>query len=187
MNASPIVHSSWQPSPGYQPPDRTPRLAFIDYIFGTAMFSDRRYGVRPRRYGSRTAQANPALGGQLCPLRLEGVSLRASGRRRVLLGAAGLVPGLALGTRAARADNDEVNIAILSGGPAGLTAGRALVADRKKVLVLQERDRIGGRALTDTSLGFGDRPRRRVAGAGSFGQGTWREVAARDPTSARSC
>ncbi len=65
MNATPIVNSSWQPSPGYQPPDRAPRLAFIDYIFGTAMFSDR--SGRPRRYGSRTAQANPALGQQLFP------------------------------------------------------------------------------------------------------------------------
>ena len=49
---------------------------------------------------------------------------------------------------------DEVDVAILGGGLAGLTAGRALVADRKKVLVLEARDRIGGRAVTDTSLGF---------------------------------
>ena len=80
--------------------------------------------------------------------------MRAPGRRRVLLGAAGLVPGLALGTRSARADDDEVDVAILGGGLAGLTAGRALVAGRKKVLVLEARDRIGGRALADTSLGF---------------------------------
>ncbi len=75
--------------------------------------------------------------------------MRTPGRRRVLLGAAGLV----VGTRSARAD-DEVDVAILGAGLAGLTAGRALVADRKKVLVLEARDRIGGRALTDTSLGF---------------------------------
>ncbi len=49
---------------------------------------------------------------------------------------------------------DEVDVAILGGGLAGLAAGRALVADRKKVLVLEARDRIGGRAVTDTSLGF---------------------------------
>jgi hypothetical protein len=70
MSASPMVPSNWQPSPGYQPPDRTPRLAFIDYIFGTAMFSDR--SGRPRRFGSRTAHSNTAqpntgLGQQLFP------------------------------------------------------------------------------------------------------------------------
>ncbi|MBS0538491.1 MAG: FAD-dependent oxidoreductase, partial [Proteobacteria bacterium] len=34
------------------------------------------------------------------------------------------------------------------------TAARALMAANKKVLVLEARDRIGGRAFTDTSLGF---------------------------------
>jgi len=67
-----------------------------------------------------------------------------------LLGAA----GLALGARDAWAVDDVVDVAILGGGLAGLAAGRALVADKKKVLVLEARDRIGGRAVTDTSLGF---------------------------------
>jgi monoamine oxidase len=66
-----------------------------------------------------------------------------------LLGAA----GLALAPRAAWAA-DEVDVAILGGGLAGLAAGRALVADKKKVLVLEARDRVGGRAVTDMSLGF---------------------------------
>jgi hypothetical protein len=48
MNASPTVNSSWQPSPGYQVPDRTPRFAFIDYLFGIAVFPDR---IRPAKRG----------------------------------------------------------------------------------------------------------------------------------------
>jgi monoamine oxidase len=70
-------------------------------------------------------------------------------RRRGLLGAA----GLALLPRVASAA-DEVDVAILGGGLAGLTAGRALMAANRKVLVLEARDRIGGRTVTDSSLGF---------------------------------
>jgi monoamine oxidase len=65
-----------------------------------------------------------------------------------LLGAA----GVALLPRAARAD--DLDVIVLGGGLAGLTAARALLADKKKVLVIEARDRIGGRIFTDTSLGF---------------------------------
>ena len=49
---------------------------------------------------------------------------------------------------------DETDVIVLGGGLAGLTAARALMADKKKVLVIEARDRIGGRTVTDTSLGF---------------------------------
>ncbi len=75
--------------------------------------------------------------------------MRPLGRRHGLLGAAGVA---LLPARASAAD--PVDVAILGGGLAGLTAARALIADRKKVLVFEARDRIGGRAVTDRSLGF---------------------------------
>ena len=49
---------------------------------------------------------------------------------------------------------DDLDVIVLGGGLAGLTAARALMADRKKVLVIEARERIGGRVFTDTSLGF---------------------------------
>ncbi len=49
---------------------------------------------------------------------------------------------------------DDLDVIVLGAGLAGLTAARALMADRKKVLVIEARDRIGGRVFTDTSLGF---------------------------------
>jgi len=69
-------------------------------------------------------------------------------RRRGLLG----VAGLALLPLPAAAD--DLDVIVLGGGLAGLTAARALLADKKKVLVIEARDRIGGRIFTDTSLGF---------------------------------
>lgn len=69
-------------------------------------------------------------------------------RRRLFLGMAGAA------VAATPAHADDLDVIVLGGGLAGLAAGRALVADKKKVLVLEARDRIGGRALTDTSLGF---------------------------------
>jgi len=69
-------------------------------------------------------------------------------RRRRLLGAAGLV---LLPRIAAAADLD---VAIVGAGMAGLAAARTLMARGKRVLVVEARERIGGRLLTDASLGF---------------------------------
>ena len=71
-----------------------------------------------------------------------------------MLGAAGLALSSRAAPHEAMAADEAVDVAILGGGLAGLAAGRALVAGKKKVLVLEARDRIGGRAVTDMSLGF---------------------------------
>lgn len=48
MNASPLVESPWQESPGYRPVDPRPSFAFINYIFGISVFADR---TRPAQRG----------------------------------------------------------------------------------------------------------------------------------------
>jgi hypothetical protein len=48
MNASPIVESPWQSSPGYRPIDRRPMFAFINYIFGISVLPER---LRPGKRG----------------------------------------------------------------------------------------------------------------------------------------
>ena len=68
--------------------------------------------------------------------------------RRSILGAS----ALAAVPRVAFAANPDV--AIVGAGVAGIAAARALKAAGKSVIVIEARDRIGGRAFTDTSLGF---------------------------------
>jgi monoamine oxidase len=69
-------------------------------------------------------------------------------RRRLFLAGAGA--SLCLPASAAT----DPDVAIVGAGVAGLTAARALMQAGKRVLVLEARDRIGGRTVTDTSLGF---------------------------------
>lgn len=60
--------------------------------------------------------------------------------------------GMALVSPAQAADPD---VAIVGAGVAGLTAARALMSAGKSVQVIEARDRIGGRAFTDsTTFGF---------------------------------
>jgi len=68
--------------------------------------------------------------------------------RRVLLST--LAAGVAAPAHAADPD-----VVIVGAGVAGLAAARTLMAAHKSVLVLEARDRIGGRAVTDsTTFGF---------------------------------
>ncbi|HTR83816.1 MAG TPA: NAD(P)/FAD-dependent oxidoreductase [Reyranella sp.] len=69
-------------------------------------------------------------------------------RRRSLLAA----PAIALLARSATAAEPEV--AIVGAGIAGLAAARTLMAANRPCLVLEVRQRIGGRTFTDTGLGF---------------------------------
>jgi monoamine oxidase len=60
-----------------------------------------------------------------------------------------LAVGMATPVRAADPD-----VVIVGAGIAGLAAARALMAAHKSVLVLEARNRIGGRAFTDSTFGF---------------------------------
>jgi monoamine oxidase len=60
--------------------------------------------------------------------------------------------GAGLVTRVSAADQHDV--VIVGAGIAGLTAARAIASTGKKVLLLEARQRIGGRIFTDNDLGF---------------------------------
>ena len=73
-------------------------------------------------------------------------------RRQVLqgLGAGTLLGAIGARVHAATAAPDAL---VIGAGGAGLTAAKELTSKGVSVLVLEARDRIGGRAFTDTSLG----------------------------------
>ena len=73
-------------------------------------------------------------------------------RRRLLQGIGAAV---AFGGFSARllAQAAPIDVIVIGAGGAGLTAAKELLAAGIGVLVLEARDRIGGRAFTDTSLG----------------------------------
>jgi monoamine oxidase len=73
-------------------------------------------------------------------------------RRQVLqgLGAGALLGGLGVRAIAAPAAPD---VLVIGAGGAGLTAAKELVAQGVSALVLEARDRIGGRAYTENSMG----------------------------------
>jgi len=49
---------------------------------------------------------------------------------------------------------DQHDVVVVGAGIAGLTAARAIAATGKKVVLLEARQRIGGRVFTDSDLGF---------------------------------
>ena len=73
--------------------------------------------------------------------------------RRQLL--QGIGAAAATGTFGAKllAQSAPIDVLVIGAGGAGLTAAKELLAEGIGVVVLEARDRIGGRAFTDTSLG----------------------------------
>ncbi len=65
---------------------------------------------------------------------------------------AGVATALAL-PALAQEHIDEVDVVIVGAGPAGIAAGKALQQARRSFVILEARERIGGRVFTDETLG----------------------------------
>jgi len=80
------------------------------------------------------------------------VSAPFSGSRRRFLAAAGAATAAFVLPAVGRAQRSAaIDVAVIGAGGAGLSAAKELLAAGLKVAVLEARDRIGGRAFTDTS------------------------------------
>jgi len=73
------------------------------------------------------------------------------GRRRFLTAAGAATAALALPVVARAQRTAAIDVAVIGAGGAGLSAAKELLAAGLKVEVLEARERIGGRAYTDTS------------------------------------
>lgn len=78
------------------------------------------------------------------------MSAFSAGRRRLLLGLGSAAAALAVPSLA-RAQSGPAEVAVIGAGGAGLTAARELAAAGLRVTVLEARERIGGRAFTDSA------------------------------------
>ncbi|HEY8564719.1 MAG TPA: NAD(P)/FAD-dependent oxidoreductase [Beijerinckiaceae bacterium] len=64
-----------------------------------------------------------------------------------------LAGGLALAASPSFGQTGDVDVVVVGAGAAGLAAAKALIAAGRRVVVLEARHRLGGRAYTETSLG----------------------------------
>lgn len=74
-------------------------------------------------------------------------------RRDLLSGLGSLALAAPFVLRADRASAADVDVVVIGAGAAGIEAGHALRAAGRSAILLEARDRIGGRAFTDASLG----------------------------------
>ena len=85
------------------------------------------------------------------PVGTDGKRVRGVTRRAVLGGMAAAGASLTLGcgssSEAAPSFDREADVVIVGGGLAGLVAARTLAAQNRSVVVLEARDRVGGRTL----------------------------------------
>lgn len=72
-------------------------------------------------------------------------------RRKLLMGASALLAGSAGARAPARAS--EPDVIVIGAGAAGIAAAKQLQAAGRPTIVLEARDRLGGRTFTDSSLG----------------------------------
>lgn len=72
-------------------------------------------------------------------------------RRRLLTGGSALITAFAISGRSTAAT--DADIVVIGAGAAGIAAAQTLRAAGRRPVVLEARDRIGGRAFTDASLG----------------------------------
>lgn len=72
-------------------------------------------------------------------------------RRRLLTGGSALITAFAIPGRSTAAT--DADIVVIGAGAAGIAAAQTLRAAGRRSVVLEARDRIGGRAFTDASLG----------------------------------
>jgi monoamine oxidase len=78
-----------------------------------------------------------------------GLDLRMTRRDFVRTAAASTLYGIGCGNRSGSSGGGPFDVAVIGAGPAGIAAARALAESGRSFVVLEARERVGGRAYTD--------------------------------------